>query len=91
MRTEIKIPPPHRRVCVKLQTHGRSIRLGANVHKLSKGPRLAEILRQGFDYELQLDNVDFVLNAVDLLAGDEQIIDLRNHEAHMRPLTEIPK
>jgi ABC-2 type transport system permease protein len=53
--------------------------------------RLAEILRRGFDYELQLDNVEFVLNAVDLLAGDVQMIDLRSRKARMRPLTEIQK
>ena len=50
---------------------------------------LSDILRRGFDYELELDNVDFVLNSVDLLAGDEAMIDLRNREAKMRPLTEI--
>ena len=54
--------------------------------------RLTEQLRQrGFDYELQLDNVKFVLNAIDLLAGDEQMIDLRSREARNRPLTEIQK
>ena len=50
---------------------------------------LTDILRRGFDFELQLDNLGFVLNSIDLLAGDEAMIDLRNRKAKMRPLTEI--
>lgn len=42
--TEFEIPQPQRRICVTLRTHGRSAKLGSNVHKLSKGLRLAEIL-----------------------------------------------
>ena len=44
MTVEIKIPPPQRRIYVKVQTYGRSAKLGSNVHKLGKGLRLAEIL-----------------------------------------------
>lgn len=40
-------------------------------------------------YDLRLDNVRFVLNAVDYLAGDTAYIELRNRRPTMRTLTEI--
>ena len=40
---------------------------------------------------LKLDNVKFVLNAVDVLAGDESYVELRKRRAKYRPLTEIQR
>ncbi len=44
---------------------------------------------QGQLYGLRLDNVKFVLNAVDYLAGDESYIELRKRRAQHRTLTRI--
>jgi len=40
-------------------------------------------------YDLELDNVTFVLNAVDALAGDEMYIPLRKRRAEHRTLTTV--
>lgn len=40
-------------------------------------------------FELKLDNVKFVLNAVDFLAGDESYIALRNRRPLMRTLEKV--
>lgn len=42
-------------------------------------------------YDLDLDNVTFVLNAVDVLAGDTSFVDLRKRRAQHRTLTLIEK
>jgi len=39
--------------------------------------------------DFKIDNVLFVLNCVDSLAGDEQYIELRKRRAHFRTLTEL--
>jgi ABC-2 type transport system permease protein len=39
--------------------------------------------------DLKFDNVTFVLNAVDMLAGDEAFIDLRSRRARHRTLTRV--
>src|SRR5262249_30138431 len=49
--------------------------------------------RHSPDNELQIDtdNVTFVLNALDVLAGDPSLVDLRNKRPLHRPLEEIVK
>ena len=42
-------------------------------------------------YGLKLDNVKFVLNAVDILAGDDSYVELRNRRPVHRTLTEVQK
>ena len=46
-------------------------------------------LRETKQFNLDLDNVTFVLNAVDQLAGDAAMIDLRNRRPKVRTLTAI--
>ncbi|HUG94446.1 MAG TPA: Gldg family protein, partial [Planctomycetaceae bacterium] len=43
-------------------------------------------LRERAEIDLRLDNVEFVLNAVDVLAGDEQYLPLRKRRAAARTL-----
>ncbi|MEX0715343.1 MAG: Gldg family protein [Planctomycetaceae bacterium] len=47
------------------------------------------ILREQFDTEAKLDNLEFVFNAIDVLAGDESKIELRKRQYRPRPLTVI--
>lgn len=52
MTVKIKIPQLNRHLHVKLQTAGRSTKLGATVYKLSKGLQLAKILaKRGWQIE----------------------------------------
>ncbi len=46
-------------------------------------------LRETKQFNLDLDNVTFILNAVDMLAGDTAMIDLRNRRPKVRTLTSI--
>lgn len=46
-------------------------------------------LREQFDTEVKLDNLAFVFNAIDLLAGDDEKIELRKRQHRPRPLTVI--
>ena len=46
-------------------------------------------LRETKQFNLDLDNVVFVLNAVDQLAGDTAMIDLRNRRPKVRTLTSV--
>ena len=46
-------------------------------------------LRESKQFNLDLDNVTFVLNAVDQLAGDTAMIDLRNRRPKVRTLTSV--
>jgi ABC-2 type transport system permease protein len=48
-------------------------------------------LRESKQFNLDLDNVTFVLNAVDQLAGDTAMIDLRNRRPKVRTLTSIER
>ena len=48
-------------------------------------------LRESKQFNLDLDNVTFVLNAVDQLAGDTAMIDLRNRRTKVRTLTSIER
>ena len=47
-----------------------------------------DLRRRGVDF-LQLDNVTFVLNCVDVLAGDEGLVTLRNRRPEHRTLTRL--
>ncbi len=49
------------------------------------------MVRERRMYGLDLDNVTFVLNAVDSLAGDQAYIDLRKRRAKHRTLTAVEK
>jgi ABC-2 type transport system permease protein len=40
-------------------------------------------------YQFESDNVPFVLNVLDVLAGDERFVELRNRRPYHRPLDEI--
>jgi ABC-2 type transport system permease protein len=42
-------------------------------------------------YQFESDNVPFVLNVLDVLAGDEKFVELRNRRPYHRPLEEITK
>ncbi len=44
--------------------------------------------RQGFE-DLNFDNVTFVLNCIDMLAGDERFVALRKHRPRHRSLTRV--
>lgn len=46
-------------------------------------------IQEGQLYELRIDNVTFVLNAVDTLAGDTDYIELRKRRPKLRTLKEI--
>jgi len=46
-------------------------------------------LRETKQFNLELDNVVFILNAVDQLAGDTAMIDLRNRRPKVRTLTSV--
>lgn len=46
-------------------------------------------IREREPNELKLDNVTFVLNAVDVLAGDTSLVDLRKRRAEHRTLTAV--
>ena len=46
-------------------------------------------LRETKQFNLELDNVTFILNAVDQLAGDTAMIDLRNRRPKHRTLTRV--
>jgi ABC-2 type transport system permease protein len=46
---------------------------------------------QGMDFDLDVDNVTFVLNVLDVLAGDLRFVDVRNRQPLHRPLDEIIK
>lgn len=48
-------------------------------------------LRETKQFKLDLDNVTFILNAVDLLAGDTATIDLRNRRPKHRTLTSVER
>jgi ABC-2 type transport system permease protein len=48
-------------------------------------------LRESKQFNLDLDNVTFVLNAVDQLAGDTAMIELRNRRPKVRTLTSIER
>ena len=48
-------------------------------------------LRESKQFNLDLDNVTFVLNAVDQLSGDTAMIDLRNRRPKVRTLTSIER
>lgn len=46
-------------------------------------------IRTRADLNLNLDNVTFVLNAVDVLAGDEELLNLRKRRAELRTLKRL--
>lgn len=46
-------------------------------------------LRETKQFKLDLDNVTFILNAVDVLAGDTATVDLRNRRPRHRTLTSV--
>jgi ABC-2 type transport system permease protein len=46
---------------------------------------------QGMDFDLDVDNVTFVLNVLDVLAGDFRFVDVRNRQPLHRPLDEITR
>lgn len=48
-------------------------------------------LRETKQFKLDLDNVTFVLNAVDSLSGDSAMIDLRNRRPKHRTLTSVER
>jgi ABC-2 type transport system permease protein len=47
------------------------------------------VLRESRAFNLELDNVTFVLNAIDQLAGDTAMVDLRNRRPQPRRLTSV--
>ncbi|MEZ6062206.1 MAG: Gldg family protein [Planctomycetaceae bacterium] len=49
------------------------------------------VLRNRQFIDIEFDNVTFVLNAVDVLAGHEGLIDLRSRRAGLRTLTEVER
>jgi ABC-2 type transport system permease protein len=52
------------------------------------GNQFFQLRRQGLE-DLRFDNVTFILNCVDKLAGDESLIELRNRRPEYRTLTSI--
>ncbi|MBL8738655.1 MAG: Gldg family protein [Planctomycetes bacterium] len=53
------------------------------------GNQFFQIRRQMEDPNLRFDNVTFVLNCIDTLAGDESLIALRNHRPILRKLGRV--
>lgn len=69
------------------QKNGVNLIYVADVDLMSN--QMFSMRRQATDLNLQFDNVPFLLNCIDLLAGDDSLLELRKRQPVLRKLTAV--
>lgn len=69
------------------QKNGINLIYIADVDLMSN--QMFSMRRQATDLNLQFDNVPFLLNCIDLLAGDDSLLELRKRQPVLRKLTAV--